>query len=119
MKLMDGRSQGLFETLAGSQWWMFACLTTSKHLWLKAALTHLGEIYPDEYPAAGEGLADRWLTAAELHAAAAITAIEAVTERLIQEREHGEQALLEDAEAAAQEAEAKERLCFSPRGMSC
>lgn len=107
---------GIIKNPAGSQWWMLAAVTTSQHLWLRAALAHWREEYPDEHPPEGQGLGERWQTATELSSAAAITAFEAETERQLQEREHAKLALIEHAEAAAQDAEKNERRLLTAQG---
>ena len=107
---------GIIRNPAGSQWWMLATVTSEKQLWLRAALTHWRELYPDEHPSRGDGLGERWLTAGELAAAAAIIAFENETERQLQEREHAKLALVESAEAVTQGAEQNERRLLNAQG---
>lgn len=107
---------GVITNDAGAEWWIFAGEASSQHLWLRAALAHWRAKFPDEFPAAGEGLGDRWLTAGELEAASAITAFEAETEALLVERERAKAALTEAAEKASQEAEANERRLLNAQG---
>jgi hypothetical protein len=107
---------GIITNPAGSQWWMLASETTSQHLWLRAALAHWRSEYPDEHPAAGDGLSERWQTAAELEATAAITAFEVETERRLKEREYAKLALVDAAEQATKVAELNERKLLNAQG---
>ncbi|MEJ1113838.1 hypothetical protein WBN73_05525 [Paenarthrobacter sp. CCNWLY172] len=107
---------GILRNPAGSQWWMLATTTTAKPQWLRAALAHWREEYPDEHPAVGQALTERWLTADEVDAAAAITAYEAETEKLLRDREQDKLDLQLKADLTAQLAERNERRLLTSQG---
>ncbi|WP_332603353.1 hypothetical protein [Arthrobacter sp. S2(2024)] len=114
-----GRPLGLVRSTGRdgeAEWWVLPAVTTHRATWLAAAFALWKSKWPDEFPPAGYGALERWMTHAELEAAAAISAHEVETAAYLAKRTAELDVLRLAASEASNAAESGERTLLQAQG---
>lgn len=99
-----------------SEWWILPSLTEQRAAWMAAAFALWKAEWPDEFPPPGYGTSERWMTHAELTAAAAVTAHEVETAAYLANRTEELEKLLITASEVTDAAESQEKLLLEAQG---